>query len=167
MYRLEETQPEAVVLWADAAAAGHIVKVIRERGFKMPIFACERVVNPEFIKIAGPAAEGVVAVHPFNPERGDPDYEAFARKYEARTGQKPLCYAAYAYDSTKMLIEAIRKAGLNRYLIRDALAAMPTYKGVTGESRMDLSLSNRASICLATVKDGKWVYDQPKVSKTW
>jgi branched-chain amino acid transport system substrate-binding protein len=167
MTRLEETQPEAVVLWADAVAAGNIVKTMRARGFKMPIYACERVVNPEFLQIAGETAEGVVCVHPFNPEQCGPDYVAFAAKYEARTGQRPLCYAAYAYDSTKMLIEAIRKGGLNRFKIRDALASMGIYKGVTGESRMDLTLTNRASLCLCTVKDGKFIFGEPKVQRIW
>ena len=100
-------------------------------------------------------------------ERKDPDYEAFAARYETRTGQRPLCYAAYAYDSTMMLVEAVRKAGLNRFLIRDALAAMGTYKGVTGESHMDLTLTNRASMCLSTVRSGKFVFGEPKVSRTW
>jgi branched-chain amino acid transport system substrate-binding protein len=165
--RIEKTAPEGLVLWADAVAAAHLVKAIRARGFKMPIFASERVVNDDFIKVAGPAAEGVVGVYPYNPDRGDPDYDAFAKKYEARTGGKPLCYAAYAYDSTKMLVEAIRKVGLNRFLIRDALAAMPAYKGVTGESHMDLTLTNRASIVFCTVKGGKWVFGEPKVTRTW
>ncbi|MEW6744393.1 MAG: ABC transporter substrate-binding protein [Planctomycetota bacterium] len=165
--RLEATQPEGLVLWADADAAANVVKAIRAKGFKMPIFACERVVNPDFITIAGEAAEGVVGVFPFNPDRGDPDYEAFVKKYEERTGVRPLCYAAYAYDSTKMLVEAIRKAGLNRWKIRDALAEMPTFKGVTGESRMDLTLTNRASICLCTVKNGKWVFGEPAVTRVW
>jgi ABC-type branched-subunit amino acid transport system substrate-binding protein len=167
MERIEKTKPDGIVLWADAAAAGHIVKVIRARGFTMPIFACERIVNPEFLKIAGQAAEGVVAVYPFNPERGDPDYEAFAKKYEERTGEKPLCYAAYAYDSTRMFAHAIRKAGLNRWRIRDELQNMQMYKGVTGESSMDLSLTNRSSMVLCTVKNGKFVFGEPKVSHTW
>ncbi len=165
--RIEKTSPEGLVLWADAVPAGRLVKAIRERGFKMPIFMCERAVNPEFLKAAGPAAEGVIGVYPFNPARGDPDYEAFSRKYERRTGEGPLCYAAYAYDSTKMLVEAIRKAGLNRFLIRDALSSMPVYKGVTGESHMDLTLTNRASIVLCTVKDGRWVFGVPEVTRGW
>ena len=167
MERIEKTQPEGIVLWADASAAGASVKTIRERGFKMPVFACERVVNPEFLKIAGPAAEGVIAVYPFNPEQGDPLYEDFTKKFEARTGQKPLAYAAYSYDSTMMIVEAVRKAGLNRWKIRDALQEMQSYKGVTGEAHMDMTLTNRANIIFCTVKDGKFVFNEPKAKKVW
>jgi ABC-type branched-subunit amino acid transport system substrate-binding protein len=165
--RIEKTQPEGLVLWADAQAAGAIVRAIRGKGYKMPIFACERVVNPDFLKIAGPAAEGVIAVYPYNPDRGDPLYDDFAGRYEAKYGEKPLAYASYSYDSTMMLVAAIRKAGLNRWKIRDALQDMPVYKGVTGETHMDLTLTNRAHLVFCTVKDGKFVYDEPKAKKVW
>ncbi len=66
-----------------------------------------------------------------------------------------------------MLVEAIRKAGLNRWKIRDALQEMQRFKGVTGEAHMDLTLTNRANIVLCTVKDGKFVFDEPKVKRTW
>jgi len=61
MDMLEKVQPDAVVLWADVEPAGVLVKKMRERGMSFPIFACERIVNAEFLKIAGKAAEGVVA----------------------------------------------------------------------------------------------------------
>ena len=44
--RLDKVSPDAVVVWADAGAAGVLVKKIREAGMNFPILACERVVNP-------------------------------------------------------------------------------------------------------------------------
>ena len=165
--RIEKTAPEAIVLWADARPGALIVKKIRERGFKMPIYACERVVTPEFIEVAGPAAEGVVASYPFNPQGGDPAYEAFAAKYRERTKKDPTVHAAYGYDATNMLIEAVRKSGLNRFRIRDTLAEMTSYKGVTGLCRFDYTLTNRAPTILCTVKGGRWVFGEPRSSQTW
>ncbi|MBN1417207.1 MAG: ABC transporter substrate-binding protein [Planctomycetes bacterium] len=167
MDRLEETKPEGVVLWADAVAAGHIVKAMRARGLTMPVFACDRAVHPNFVRVAGPAAEGVVGAYPFDPDRGDPAYDDFAKRYEERTGTKPTSYAAYGYDAAMMYVQAIRKAGLNRFRIRDALQEMRNFKGITGEARFDHSLSNRAPVVLATVKDGRFVFDEPKVKKAW
>ena len=57
--------------------------------------------------------------------------------YIKRFGQEPDVFAAHAYDGMNILIEAIKKAGLNRVLIRDVLTDMKTfqgYKGVTGVS---------------------------------
>ncbi len=60
-----------------------------------------------------------------------------------------------------MLVEAIREAGLNRYRIRDSLAAMERYSGVTGEIIMDAVYADRGPIALARVKDGRFVYEDP------
>jgi len=92
------------------------------------------VITDRFLKIAGPAAEGVIASCPWNPESKDPVYLAFKERYQKRYGVPPETYAAHAYDGMNMLIEAIEKAGLNKAKIRDALDEyrIHPYHGVTG-----------------------------------
>jgi branched-chain amino acid transport system substrate-binding protein len=57
-----------------------------------------------------------------------------------------------------MLIRATEEAGLNRALIRDSLAAMKRYEGVTGTQVYDAVFSNRAPPTLAVLQDGRWVF---------
>jgi hypothetical protein len=57
-----------------------------------------------------------------------------------------------------MMIDAIRKAGLNRYRIRDVLSEMRQWEGVTGPILMDDVYTNRRPVSVATVKDGKFVF---------
>lgn len=165
--RLARLKPDAVTLWADAEAGGHLVKKIREAGLTMPIFACDRVVDPHFLKIAGEAAEGVVAAVPFDPEADLKKLREFKEAYRARYGEDPTVYAAHAYDGAQMVVDAIRKAGLNRYRIRDALAEITRYEGVTGEILMDSVHADRGPVTLATVRDGRWVYNEPKVERVF
>ncbi len=167
MARLDEVKPDAVVLWADAGAAGALVKKIRERGMKFPIFACERIVHPDFLKAAGPAAEGVVATYPMDLESQEPKYLEFVKQYEERFHAKPDCYAVHSYDGTMMTIEAIRRAGLNRYRIMDTLATMKHWDGVSGPIDLDDALSNRRPVTVATVKDGRFIFGLPKMNKTF
>lgn len=165
MERLERVKPEAVVLWADAGAAGNIVKRMRERGLNMPVFASERVVNSLFLEIAGSAAEGVIATYPYDPNADIPELKEFNRNYRERFGREPDTYAAHAYDGANMIIKAVLQAGLNRYLIRDALAEMKRYSGVTGEIIFDDAYSDRGSVILATVRNGEFVFNEPKPDK--
>lgn len=162
MDRLERVKPDAVVLWADAVAAGHIVKKMRARGLDMPVFASERVVNPLFLEIAGDAAEGVIATYPYNPDAEIPELKAFNHTYRERFGEAPNTYAAHAYDGANMVIRAIREAGLNRYRIRDALAETKRYQGITGEIIFDDVYSDRGPVVMATVRNGKFVFNEPK-----
>ena len=165
--RLKKVSPDAVVLWADAGAAGVLVKKIREAGMKFPILACERIVNPEFLQAAGAAAEGVIATYPFDPDSKNPKYLEFVKRYRERFGTDPDAYAVHSYDGTMMAVEAIRKTGLNRYLIRDELASMRHWDGISGEITLDEALSNRRPVAIATVKNGKFVFGTPHLDNVF
>jgi ABC-type branched-subunit amino acid transport system substrate-binding protein len=165
--RLRRVKPDAVVLWADAEAAGNLVKRIREAGLEMPVFACDRVLDPKFLELAGEAAEGVVAAVPFDPDADNPRLAQFNVAYRKRYDEDPTVYAAHAYDGTQMVIQAILRAGLNRYRIRDVLAEMSRYEGITGEIVMDDAYSDRGPVTLATVRNGRWVYNEPKVARVF
>ena len=161
--RLQRVKPDAVVLWADADAAGSLLKRMREEGLDMPVFACDRVVHPRFLEIAGEAAEGLVAAYPYNPDADIPELKRFKKGYRERYGVEPTVYATHAYDGIWMVMKAIREAGLNRYLIRDALAAVKRYEGITGEIIMDDAYSDRGPVTLATVRQGRFVFNEPQV----
>lgn len=159
--RLRAVAPEAVVLWADAAPAGRLVRRIREAGLNFPVFACDRIVHPAFFEEAGEHAAGVVAVTPFDPTADVPGLAAFLERYRARYGAEPSSYAAHAYDGGWLAVRAVREAGLNRARIRDALAVRRR-EGVTGELRFDEVLSNRRRVVFATARDGRWHYGEPR-----
>ena len=60
-----------------------------------------------------------------------------------------------------IIVEAIRKAGLNRVLIRDLLTDRKTfqnYDGVTGKIILDGSWNNVRDIFIAEVHNGKFVF---------
>ncbi len=151
---------DGLVIWGDAGEAGRILKQMRAMGMRQPVFGGSRVVYPEMLKIAGPAANGFVAIAAMDPDRSDPRWQAFRRHYVARFHTEPDAYASYAYDGMNILIAAIRQAGLNRARIMDALRGyeMKRYEGVSGTAFFDYTLNNIAPVTFATVKDGHFVY---------
>ncbi|MFC1747086.1 hypothetical protein ACFLZR_02005, partial [Candidatus Neomarinimicrobiota bacterium] len=52
--------------------------------------------------------------------------------------------------------EAIRTAGLNRVRIRDELASLKSYDGITGEIIFDATHNDVGPIYLAEVRDGQF-----------
>ncbi len=160
LHSLRRLGIDALVLWGSAREAGLILKQMRAMGMKQPVFGSSRVAYPELLKIAGPAAEGLIAVSAIDPSRTDPAWQTFRRRYEERYHAEPDGYASYAYDGMTMLVAAIRKAGLNRARIMDALRAyaMKRYQGVSGTALFDYTLNNIAPVTFAEVKDGRFVY---------
>ena len=85
-------------------------------------------------------------------------YLKFLKDFKERFGENAETYAAHAFDGLNMVISAIEKAGLNRALIRDELAAMKDYDGITGKKEFDAIYSNRTPAMLAILKNGKFEF---------
>lgn len=159
--RIKRVSPDAVLIWGNAKESALILKQIREMGMELPVYASDRVVSSEFLKIAGAHAEGIISTSPYNPKADNPKLKKFNADYVERFGMEADVFAAHAYDGMNLIIEAVQKAGLNRVLIRDALSDLKTfqgYQGVTGEIILDQSWNDIGDIFMAEVKNGKFEF---------
>jgi branched-chain amino acid transport system substrate-binding protein len=175
--KLVAANPDAVLVGASGTAAGLPQTALRERGYKGLIYQTHGAASMDFIRIAGPAAEGVImASGPvMNPE-GQPD-SALTKKpglalnaaYEAKYGPNSRSqFAGHSYDAFEVLKrvipvalkagkpgtpefrEGIRQAWLTE---RDIVASQGVYN-FTEKDRY--GLDDRSRIIL-TVKNGKYV----------
>lgn len=162
---LKQAEPDAVVFWGNPAEAGPAAARLREAGVKAAFFGFDRVVDPEFVKRAGSAAEGITAAYFFDPAKTDPLWTGFVGRFERRFGVKPDAYAGYSYDGAQMLIAAIDKAGPNRYRVHDVMASLDEYQGVTGHMRFDGRWDNIAPIVIAQFQQGRWHFQNPAATK--
>jgi hypothetical protein len=155
------------MLWADAAPAGMILKQMRAMGMNQRVFGAARVVGKDLFRIAGDAAEGLEVVYPFDPNRDDPDWLAFQKRFQGKYDAPADSFSALAYDTMRILLDSICKAGLNRGLIRDALYSLESYKGVTGEMIFDPNAKNIAPLYLGIVKNGKLTFRRYTMEKPY
>jgi hypothetical protein len=118
------------------------------------------------LKEAGPSAEGFEAVFPYNPNRDDPTWIDFNRRYEERFHEKPEQFASLAYDAMNALLDSICKAGLNRARIHDALADVEQYDGVTGRMIFDPNQKNVSPMYMGTVHNGEITYRVATMEKS-
>ena len=156
--RLKKADVQAIVHWGNAREGALILNQMRGMGMEQPYFASDRSVSDEFVEIAGDNAEGVICGYPWDPERDDERLDIFRENFRKRFGVEPDTYAAHAYDGMNMLIWAVQKAGLNRAKIRDVLAYIPPWPGVTGEVVMSAALDDVGEVFLARFEDGAWNY---------
>jgi ABC-type branched-subunit amino acid transport system substrate-binding protein len=152
--RIRQANPEAVLAWGDPEEVGLIVRQMREMGMQQSVFGSDRLVSKEFLELAGRAAEGVVATYLYNPTLDDPILQDFNRRYQERFGEEPETFAAHAYDGMKIMIEAVRRAGMNRVRIRDELASLRSHRGVTGDIIFDERWDDVGPIWMAEVREG-------------
>jgi branched-chain amino acid transport system substrate-binding protein len=162
---VKQANPDAVVFWGNPADAGRAAAQLRAAGVKAAFFGFDRVVEPDYAKAAGPAAEGTTAAYFFDPDKTDPAWTGFCDRFRRRFGIKPDVYAGYSYDGAQMLIEAIKKAGPNRFRIHDLMTSIDEYTGVTGYMRFDGRWDNIAPIVITQYRGGKWHFEPAPPAK--
>ena len=154
---IERARIQALVIWGQPEEAARLIRQMREQGMAQEVFGGPELAFPKFLKLAGAFAEAMVIVAPCDLWRDDPMLQTFNRLFSKRYGEAPDILAAYAYDGMNFLVQAIRTGGLNRAKIREAMAEIGVFHGVTGEIRFDGSGSNVNSPVLVAVQDGCFV----------
>ncbi len=80
-------------------------------------------------------------------------------EFAAKYGKKPDDVAALTYDAGKLLCNAISQAGsLDRTKVRDALAQIMEYDGVTGKMAFQGKGDPIKSAVILQIKDGSFKY---------
>jgi len=164
---IQDSRADAIVLWTDIGPTAGILKQMQELGMKQRVFGSHRTVGDELIRLAGAAAEGFEAVYPYDPTREDARWREFSTRYVSQFSDAPDHFAALAYDAMQVLLKSICRAGLNRGRIRDALTAVETYKGVTGDMVFDPNCKNISPMFLATVRSGTLSYRRITMEKPY
>jgi len=175
--KLLAANPDAILVGASGTAAALPQTELRDRGYTGLIYQTHGAASMDFVRIAGPAAEGVImASGPVMDPEDQPDSAltkqpglALDKAYEAKYGANSRSqFAGHAYDAFEVLKrvvpvalktakpgtpefrEAIRQAFLSE---RDIAASQGVYN-FTEKDRY--GLDDRARIIL-TVKNGKYV----------
>ena len=161
LHRIKDTKPDAIVIWGNPKESALILKDVRKMGMNQPVYCSDRIVNPEFLNIAGKLANGIVTTCQYNPSSNDPKLSAFRLNYKKRFGTEPDVFAVHAYDGMNLIIGSIEKAGLNRALIRDVLTDLKTfqgYNGASGKMVFDATWNNVRPIYLAKINNDKFEF---------
>jgi ABC-type branched-subunit amino acid transport system substrate-binding protein len=164
---IQDSNVDAIVLWADQIPAGNFLKQMREMGMKQRVFGAFRVFGDEMLRIAGPAAEGLEFVYPYDPIRDDPVWMDFNARFRKRFEKAPDTFASLGYDGMRIMLASICRAGLNRARIRDVFYGMERYSGVTGEMVFDPNAKNIAPLFLGTIHNGKAEFRREPMQKAY
>jgi ABC-type branched-subunit amino acid transport system substrate-binding protein len=135
---LDAAAADAIVVVAAARESTALIRAIREAGFVGILLSGPLIARSD----PDPWLNGVLY-----PALGDIP-SAFQTEFRTRWGRYPDYTAAYAYDAANIVIAAIRKAGLNRSLIREAVQALSPAHAVTGMIEWDAQGQNQRAVFL-------------------
>ena len=128
-------------------------------GFNGAILGSDSWGNIELMTLCGTECEGYYFTTHYAPDIATPKAQAFIQAYEAAYGKTPDDVAALTYDSFGLLFQAVQAAGtVERQAVRDALASITSFEGVTGNMQFAGTGDPVKSAVILQVKEGKFVY---------
>jgi branched-chain amino acid transport system substrate-binding protein len=137
---------------------GLIAKQARELGYTGPFVGGDGWDSPELAKIGGDAIEGGIFTNHYSKDDTRPVVQNFVARYKAAYGSDPDAFAVLAYDSAKILVDAIKRAGsTDGSKIRDALASTKL-DAVTGSISYDANRNPVKSAVIVEMRGGVQVY---------
>ncbi|MBN1417208.1 MAG: ABC transporter substrate-binding protein [Planctomycetes bacterium] len=152
--RARDADPKGLIVWGREETSLALIEAIRDAGIGAPILAPASLATPRVAARAERVGDLAVAA-PYDLSAETPERAAFAKRYAERAGDPPPPIAVFAYDATRIAIEAVGRAGPNRARIRDAIADV-RFGGLTGEIRFSGLGGNPAAPVLLALKEGAW-----------
>jgi branched-chain amino acid transport system substrate-binding protein len=116
-------------------AAGALVAQYREQELTAPIVGTDTTDSLAVAEIAGDAAEGVQLVNVPSAGEGTSFEQKFVAAFQKP--QSSISWAAYSYDATGILLEALAKGEGDPEKVKAHLDLHPGYAGVIGTFRFD------------------------------
>ena len=171
--KLKAAGVQAFVNWSIEPAQAIVIKNARQIGLEIPIFQSHGFGNIQYVKAAGPAAEGVIfpAGRLLVAESLPADNKQktlltkYKKDYEARFHEDVSTFGGHAYDAFTILVKAIETAGLDKEKVRTAIENTQGFVGTAGIFNFSAQDHNGLAIDafeMLTVKNGRFVpYAEP------
>jgi len=159
---------QAVFVFGLGQGPAIVAKNYKQLGITLPMYQSHGVASDDFLKLAGPAADGIrlpspAQLIPAKLAASDPQkpvVTAYELAYKTRYKQDVSTFGGYAYDGLMIAVDAIKRAGgTDKAKVRDAIEATKGYVGSSGNvnmsatDHMGLDLS---SFRMLEIKGGDW-----------
>jgi branched-chain amino acid transport system substrate-binding protein len=154
---LKAKNVDAIYFGGVITEAGILAKQMKEVGLDKPMLGTSGMYDPEFISVAGDAAEAAIVSYP--AAAVSDRLKALDADYAARGfAEAASPYTKYAFDAANVLIQAINEVGPEDKPALSAAIRKIKHDGATGTITFDANgqTETPVQIELKTVRDGAW-----------
>ncbi|MBS1114401.1 MAG: amino acid/amide transporter substrate-binding protein, family [Nitrospirae bacterium] len=166
--KLKAANVQAIVNWSIEPAQAIVIKNAKQIGLNVPLYQSHGFGNIEYVKAAGPAAEGVIfpagrllvadSLPKSNKQKAV--LLKYKKDYETKFKEDVSTFGGHGYDAFMILANAIEKAGTDKEKVRDTIENMKGFVGTGGIFNFSATDHNGLDIDafeMLTVKKGKFV----------
>ena len=155
--KIKGTKPDLIMFGGIDPQAGPMAKQMASLGITAKLIGGDGIQTPNFVKLAGDAADGQMASMPGLPKEKMPGGQKFMDKYKAKFGKEVELFAPMGYDAVFVFVDAMKRAGSAdpaKYLPEVGKTKL---EGVIGPIEFDDKGDLRnGPLTVYVVKGGKW-----------
>lgn len=155
--RIKGMNPDLLFFAGMDGQGAAMIQQVRNLGIKAQFMGGDGIHTAEFMKLAGAAADGVVASLPGLPIEQMPKGTDFKARFEKKYGVIQL-YAPYYYDGVMVMADAMKRANSADSKVYVKQMATTNWPGVTStitfDTKGDLKI---APITVYKVQQGQWI----------
>lgn len=131
--KIKDAGPEVIFLPNYYSEVPLQIQQAHRLGITVPFLGSDSWGSAELITLCGKDCDGYYFSTHYAADAATPVATKFIEAYKAKYGSTPDDVAALTYDSFGLLWQALQSAGkIDREAVRNALAKIPKYEGVTG-----------------------------------
>jgi branched-chain amino acid transport system substrate-binding protein len=136
--QMRDQKPDVIYIPGYYSEVGIIAKQARELGMDQPLLGGDGWDSPELWKLGGAALKNAFISNHYSADNPAPEIQNFVKAYQAKFNVAPDSLAALAYDSAKVLADAIKRAGgTDSAKLKEAINSTKNFAGVTGTITLD------------------------------
>jgi branched-chain amino acid transport system substrate-binding protein len=158
--KIKQAAPEVIFLPNYYSEVPLQIQQAKRLGITVPFIGSDSWGSEELIKLCDKDCNDYYFSTHYAADASTEATKKFIAGYKAKYGTTPDDVAALTYDSFGLLLQALKTAGKNdRQALREALARIPLYNGVTGNMQFrEGSGDPIKSAVILKIKDGKFTW---------
>jgi branched-chain amino acid transport system substrate-binding protein len=160
--KIKGLNPDALFIAGHYKEGAMIARQARELAFNAQILGTDGIGHPEYMKVAGKAAEGTIYSGYFSLEDKRPYIQQWAAEFKEKLGYDPGLVEAIANDCVEIAARAIEIGGDNRKDLAIGMSTIgpyhPSVTGALGDNQFDGNGDTMRDMLMYVVKDGVAVF---------
>jgi branched-chain amino acid transport system substrate-binding protein len=159
--RLKAANPQGIFFPLHYGESGLFLKQASDLGLAAAFISADGAMTDGTLKIAGSSAEGsYYSTLALAYGVSDHEIQEFMTHFRARYGSDTDVYAAYYYEATRIIAQALKEVGADANAIKSYLYRLHgpmSYKGITGTTSFDAKGEVDKDFLIYVVKNGHFV----------
>ena len=158
--KIKDAGPEVIFLPNYYSEVPLQIQQAHRLGINVPFLGSDSWGSAELITLCGTECEGYYFSTHYAADAATPQATKFIEAYKTAYGSTPDDVAALTYDAFGLLWQSLQSAGkVDREAVRNALASIPKYEGVTGNMQFQEGSGDPIkSAVILQIKNGKFVW---------